>query len=91
MKKPIFNIISANRPKFLNRPILDDSKKLILRSKVSYFSACTLCTNVNGVRKHNQISLPGSCGAQKSFFLVFTASVKTLFKTFFAVSVQTHD
>jgi hypothetical protein len=25
MKKPIFNIISANRPKFLNRPILDDS------------------------------------------------------------------
>ena len=54
MKKLIFNIISANRPKFLNRPILDDSKKLILRSKVSYFSACTLCKNVNGVRKHNR-------------------------------------
>ena len=54
MKKPIFNIISANRPKFLNRPFLDDSKKLILRSKVSYFSACTLCTNVNGVNKYNR-------------------------------------
>jgi hypothetical protein len=50
MKKLIFNIISTNRPKFLNRPILDDSEKFILRSKISYFSACTLCTKLNGVR-----------------------------------------
>jgi hypothetical protein len=30
------------------------------------------------------------CG-KKNVFLIFTVSVKTLFKIFFAVSVQTHD
>jgi hypothetical protein len=93
MKKPIFNLISANRPKFLNHPILDDSKKLIIRSKVSYFSACTLCTNVNGVNKNNRpnkfpyLDLVGP----KNHFFDFYTFCKDPFKTFFAVSVQTHE
>ena len=78
-------VISANRPKFLNRPILDDSKKLILRSKVSYFSACTLCTNVNGVRKHNRptkfpyLDLVGA----KNRFFGFYSFCKDTFQNFF--------
>jgi hypothetical protein len=85
MKKPIINIISANRKKFLNRPILDDSKKLTLRSKVSYFCACTLCTNVNGVRKHNRptkFHYLDILGPKKPFF-GFYSFCTDIFQNFF--------